>query len=198
MAEWLGNGLQNRVQRFESARDLERTLNFFKLGVFILYGMSEVHFSEKAYKIKIGLKSQGSFGIVLTILWILEKSARDLERTLNFFKLGVFILCCMSEVHFSEKTHKIKIGLKSQGSFGIVLTILWILEKSARDLERTLNFFKLGVFILCCMSEVHFSEKTHKIKIGLKSQGSFGIVLTKLRFFQNSALDFEDLNYEKH
>lgn len=24
MAEWLGNGLQNRVQRFESARDLQK------------------------------------------------------------------------------------------------------------------------------------------------------------------------------
>ena len=32
VAEWLGSGLQNRVQRFESARDL---LSYFKTPFFI-------------------------------------------------------------------------------------------------------------------------------------------------------------------
>jgi hypothetical protein len=33
LAEWLGNGLQNHVQRFESARHLKKTLiSSLKLG----------------------------------------------------------------------------------------------------------------------------------------------------------------------
>lgn len=35
VAEWLGSGLQNRVQRFESARDLNiKTLYLMQVGVF--------------------------------------------------------------------------------------------------------------------------------------------------------------------
>lgn len=41
VAERLGNGLQNRVQRFESARDLKRTSNFFKLGVLSFSSIDE-------------------------------------------------------------------------------------------------------------------------------------------------------------
>ena len=35
MAEWLGNGLQNHVQRFESASDLNENLKR-KFGVFFV------------------------------------------------------------------------------------------------------------------------------------------------------------------
>ena len=39
LAEWLGNGLQNHVQRFESARHLQKTLierlRFFYLKIYV-------------------------------------------------------------------------------------------------------------------------------------------------------------------
>ena len=34
MAEWLGIGLQNQVQRFESARDLKKIADAFCIGYF--------------------------------------------------------------------------------------------------------------------------------------------------------------------
>ena len=47
LAEWLGSGLQNRVRRFESARDLKKSLykrNFYK--GFLFFRVLKFPFSD--------------------------------------------------------------------------------------------------------------------------------------------------------
>ncbi len=47
VAEWLGRGLQNLVQRFDSARDLEKEDKPFGLSSFILIILKSVSFFNK-------------------------------------------------------------------------------------------------------------------------------------------------------
>ena len=47
VAEWLGSGLQNHVQRFDSARDLNEILSAIRTGDFLCTDGSQVYLSEQ-------------------------------------------------------------------------------------------------------------------------------------------------------